>query len=74
MFWSKVTREHQKDKDDLFILFSNLLNAQAQVVDAVGFIRIAVRPADLLDETTQTVTEICRSALQHILLHSHGAF
>ncbi len=55
-------------------LKSNLLNAQAQVVDAIGFIRLAVWSADLLDETAQTVTEIRRSALQHILLHSHGAF
>lgn len=69
LIWSKGA----EFKGKLFNLFSNLLNAQAQVVDAVGFIRLAVRPADLLDETTQTKTEICRSALQQIHLHSHGA-
>lgn len=42
---------------------SNLLNAQAQVVDAIRLINLAVRPADLLDETAQTVTEFCRAAL-----------
>lgn len=50
-----------------------LLNAEAEVEEAVGGVRLSIGSFHLTDERTKTVAQLSRGAAENILLQLYGA-
>lgn len=52
---------------------SHLLDAEAQVEQAVRGVGLPVRPLDLVDEAAESVAQLSRGALEDVLVQHHRA-